>query len=232
MKEERWLFQRMNHDKPLGGDRFLTFVTSEYLRNVAVWRHCYVNGASVRERRPNYFNSYIRPMGFDSWCWQRMLWNSMLRLDGNWVSQRTHYVWCPAKLQRQTWSRVCLGNFTCAGTWTREGSRWSSAKQQWWKQLALADKWILMNSMQPPQQKRHTTLLFFDIQGIHERIQLNPRHSLHICGGSWGCASTKPIMFTVFFWFAEVVLLKEYWKNPYTKIYQRWSYYEWCKNYI
>lgn len=138
-------------------------------------------------------------MGFDSWCWQRMLWNSILRLDGNWVSQRTHYVWCPTKLQRQTWSRVCLGNFTCAGTWTREGSRWSSAKQQRWKQLALADTWILMNSMQPPQQKRHTTLLFFDIQGVHERIQLNPRHSLHICGGSWGCASTKPIMFTVFF---------------------------------
>ena len=36
------------------------------------------------------------------------LWNSLLRLDGNWVSQRTHWVWCPTELPWQTWSRVCF----------------------------------------------------------------------------------------------------------------------------
>lgn len=183
--------------------------SSEYLQEVAVWRHCYVNGASVRERKPNYFNSYIRPMGFDSWCWQRMLWNSILRLDGNWVSQRTHYVWCPTKLQRQTWSRVCLGNFTCAGTWTREGSRWSSAKQQWWKQLALADKWILMNSMQPPPTKTsHNLTVFWHPKDSRKNSIESKAQPSHLWWKLRLCLYQTDHVHS-FFWLAEVVRLKE-----------------------
>lgn len=48
MKEETWLSQRMNHDKPLGGDRFLTFVTSEIIRIFT--RSCSLE-ALLRQRR-------------------------------------------------------------------------------------------------------------------------------------------------------------------------------------
>lgn len=34
-------------------------------------------------------------------------WNSILRLDGNWVSRRTHYVWCPKRDHACAYLHMC-----------------------------------------------------------------------------------------------------------------------------